>query len=147
MKSINANAPVKHSETITINAKPIIVWQLLTNINEWPSWQKDIAYTRLEGKLQEGSAFTWKTGGAKITSVIHTAETIKRLGWTGTTFGATAIHNWTLTEKNGGTEVLVEESMQGFLVVLLKKMFSKNLAKGMITWLEMLKNECEKENN
>jgi hypothetical protein len=146
MKSINVNAPVTHSETITINAKPVTVWRLLTNINEWPRWQKDISYAKIDGEIQENISFTWKTGGAKITSVIHTAEATKCLGWTGTTFGATAIHNWTLTEKNNATEVLVEESMQGFLVVLLKKMFRKNLAQGMKNWLEVLKYECEVQN-
>jgi hypothetical protein len=35
MKSINNNAPVKCSKTITINASSEKVWAVMTNINDW----------------------------------------------------------------------------------------------------------------
>jgi len=55
-----------------------------------------------------------------------------------------AIHNWTLKEMNGQTEVIVDESMEGFLAVLFKKSFNRNLEKGMINWLTFLKQESER---
>ena len=55
-----------------------------------------------------------------------------------------AIHNWTLDQENGNTRVTVIETMEGFLAVLFKKSFNKNLEKGMIKWLELLKGESEK---
>jgi hypothetical protein len=55
-----------------------------------------------------------------------------------------AIHNWTLTETNGQTDVSVEESMEGFFAKLFKKSFNINLEKGKLNWLELLKKECEK---
>lgn len=144
MKSINNNAPVKCSKTITINSSSEKVWKAITNINDWATWQTDISNPKLAGELKPNSTFVWKTGGAKIKSTLHTVETNKQFGWTGKTFGMFAIHNWTLSENNGLTTVLVSESMEGFLAGLFKKSFNKNLEKGMQHWLELLKQTCEK---
>jgi hypothetical protein len=144
MKSINHSAPVKCSKTIVINASSEKVWAVMTNINNWANWQTEISHATLNGPLQPASTFTWKTGGAKINSTLHTVEPFKNFGWTGKTFGMYAIHNWTLSEINGQTQVLVNESMEGFLASLLKKSFNKNLEKGMQNWLDLLKTTCEK---
>lgn len=144
MKSINNNAPVKCSKTITINTTSEKVWQVMTNIDNWATWQTEISNPKLNGTLKSGTTFDWKTGGAKIHSTLHTVEPFNQFGWTGKTFGMFAIHNWSLAEKEGKTTVSVDESMEGFLTKLLKKSFNKNLEKGMQTWLDLLKKECEK---
>ena len=51
-----------------------------------------------------------------------------------------------MKENNGRTIVLVEESMEGFIARLFKKMLSSNLEKGMQNWLALLKQECERQN-
>jgi len=145
MQSINNNAPVKCSKKIIINAPIETVWKTLTNIDNWEHWQKEISNTELNGELKVGSTFQWKTGGAKINSKLHTVKPLEQFGWTGNSFGMTAIHNWAISETNGQTNVLVEESMEGFLAKLLTKTFNKNLEKGMQKWLELLKEECEKQ--
>ena len=147
MKSINNNAPVKCSKTITINASSKKVWLVLTNINNWATWQADITNPKLNGQLRPGATFDWKTGGAKIHSTVHTIQPFEQFGWTGKTFGMFAIHNWTLTEEGSdNTIVKVDESMEGFLANLFKRSFNKNLEKGMQHWLELLKKEVEKQN-
>lgn len=144
MKSINENAPVISSQIIHINAGIEKVWKVLTDIDKWTQWQTDISKSKLSGKLAPGNTFNWKSGGAKIQSRLHTVNPFKSFGWTGKALGMSAIHNWTLSEKDGKVMVLVEESMEGFLVGLFKKAFRKNLEKGMQNWLELLKTECEK---
>lgn len=143
MKNINSNAPVKCSKSIVINANSAKVWAILTNIGNWGTWQADISKPKLNGELKSETTFDWKTGGVSIHSILHTVEPNKNFGWTGKTFGMYAIHNWTLTEINGQTQVSVEESMEGFFASLLKKSFNKNLANGMQNWLDLLKKECE----
>lgn len=144
MKSINNYAPVQCSKTITINASSEKVWTVLTNIDNWATWQTDISNPKLNGELKPETTFDWKTGGAKIHSILNTVEPFKNFGWAGKTYGMFAIHNWTLTETNGHTTVFVDESMEGFFAKLLKKSFNKNLEKGMQNWLDLLKQECEK---
>jgi uncharacterized protein YndB with AHSA1/START domain len=143
MRSINLNAPVKCSKSISINASCEKVWKILTDINHWANWQTDISNPKINGELKPETTFTWKTGGAKINSTLHTVEPSKKFGWTGKTFGLFAIHNWTLTESNGITIVTVDESMEGFLASILKSSFNKNLEKGMLHWLNLLKQTCE----
>jgi len=75
---------------------------------------------------------------------LHTIDPFRQIGWTGKTFGMFAIHNWTITEKDGRTVVSVEESLEGFFAKLLKYTFSKSLENGMQKWLDLLKQECEK---
>jgi len=145
MKSINNNAPVKCGKSITINASSEKVWAALSDINNWADWQTDISNPKLNGDLKQETTFEWKTGGVKIHSTLHTVEPYSQLGWTGKTFGMFAIHNWTLTENDDVTIVRVDESMQGFFAGLFKKKFNKDLEKGMQNWLDMLKKECEKQ--
>lgn len=143
MRSINNNAPIKCSKTATINADSRKVWAVITDINNWPVWQKDISNAKLNGELKPSTSFEWKSNGAKIHSVLHTVEPYTQFGWWGKSFGMLAIHNWKLTEKDGKTEVAVEESMEGLLGKFFKKSLNKNLQQGMQSWLYLLKKECE----
>lgn len=144
MKSINNNAPVKCSKAITINASGEKVWKIMTNIDNWATWQTDISNPKLYGGLKPNSIFQWKIGGAKINSTLHTVEKFRNFGWTGKSFGILAIHNWRFTTDNGQTKVEVEESMEGLLAKLLKNTFNRNIETGMQNWLDLLKKESEK---
>ena len=136
MKNINHNAPVKCSLKVIINATSVDVWNVLTDIDKWPSWQTEIKKTRLIGELNPESTFSWKMGGISINSKLHTVQPYSLFGWSGKSLGIYAIHNWKITELNKQVEVVVEESMEGFLVLLFKKMFNKSLEKSLRKWLE-----------
>ena len=99
----------------------------------------------MNGPLEEGSRFKWKTAGMSISSVIHTITPYTNFGWSGKSMGLVAVHNWHLTEVKKQTEVKVEESMDGILARWFKSMFTKNLEKSMQKWLELLKQECERK--
>ncbi len=137
--NINANAPVFQANEIFIQASPERVWAVLTNINQWPTWNNNISKAMLEGQAAAGAKFQWKVNGASIRSILHTVDTNRAFGWSGVTFGGSAIHNWYLESKNGGTVVKVEESMEGWLVGLFKKKMNRDLAADMAFWLERLK--------
>jgi hypothetical protein len=144
MKKINNDAPVVYDRTIDIEAEAAKIWCVLTNIDRWPEWQKDITEAKLHGKPAPATNFEWKSGGLKIQSEFHTVEPYWYVGWTGKVFGIYAIHNWKLIEKNGVTIVQVEESMEGLLSRVFRRNLQKNLEKGMTNWMEMLKAECER---
>jgi len=144
MKPINPNARIKSSNKIVINANSVDVWKVLTDIDTWASWQTEIKSPVVEGLVKAGANFTWKTGGLKIKSVLHTVEPYTQFGWTGKSLGIFAIHNWTITELNKQTEVLVEESMEGILTWVLKPILKSGLEKGNQKWLKLLKKECER---
>lgn len=141
---INPNAPVKQAKQIMIYATHEKVWAVLTDINHWVNWNDRITQAQASQTPRVGVRFDWKVNGAKIKSVLHSVEINKSFGWSGTTFGGSAIHNWYLSAQNGGTLVNVEESMEGWLVYLFKNKMNKDLEKDIQFWLEMLKKECEK---
>lgn len=144
---INENAPVVERQEIFINASPEQVWKVLTSIDEWPKWQSSVTEAKLKGQLAEGSIFKWKAGGISFRSELHTVEPFRNLGWTGTTFGASAVHNWYFEQQENGTLIRVEESLQGFFPTLFKKKFKKDLKAGMERNLQELKEASEKIDN
>lgn len=145
--SVNPNAPVTAQNELLIDATPSRIWEVLSEINQWPSWQSEVTEAQIHGLLAVGMEFSWRAGGISFVSKIHTTESPVYLGWTGKTIGAYAIHNWTLEEQNGKTLVKVEESLEGILPAWLTGFFLKNLEKGMLKNLEELKEEAEKEPN
>ncbi len=144
MQNINHKAPVSCAKSIVIPAPASHVWKVLTDINRWPEWQREISKARVNGPLEAGTTFDWKTGGMAIHSTLHTVQPSTHFGWTGKVMGIYAIHNFSLLEENGQTTVRAEESMEGLLASLFRKSFGKSLEKGMLSWLEALKTECVK---
>lgn len=142
---INTAAPVISKNQVEINAPIDRVWQVLTGIDEWPSWQKNITQAKVEGPVAEGAVFNWKSGGLSFHSKIHTMKPQTEFGWTGKTFGASAIHNWKFEQRDSITVVHVEESLQGLFPRLFRNNFQKNLDTGMVQNLAELKAAAEKE--
>ena len=52
--NINANAPVFQANGIFIQATPERVWAVLTDINQWPTWNSKISKATLEGQAGGG---------------------------------------------------------------------------------------------
>lgn len=140
---INQQAPLRTHKEQFIQASPEVVWNIQTNINAWSQWQPAISSAKLEQSLAVGSRFQWKTGGITITSTIQELEPQRRIGWTGKGLGTEARHIWVLKPQGNGTLVVTEESMQGWLVVILKLFMPKFLDASLDTWLEQLKRRAE----
>lgn len=140
---INESAPVKSKNQVEIDAPIDTVWKILTDINNWTKWQKTVSKTEVLGAIKEGTKFNWKAGGLSFKSMIHTQNPKSSFGWTGTTFGASAIHNWTFKEKDNKTIVKVEESLQGVFPRLFRGYFQKNLDSGIVANLKELKTASE----
>lgn len=144
MTPINENAPVKVRESIQVQATPEKVWEIISDINNWDKWNSDIKYAKLNGELKAGTTFNWNNGGNKIKSTLHTVTPFKEIGWSGKAFGSFAIHNFTLSNVNGKTELLIEESMEGLLMRLFRGFMQNTLEDGINKWLTQIKEVVEK---
>lgn len=140
---VNQAAPVVASATIEIQAPVERVWQVLTDIENWPEWQRAVTEATLRGSLAAGSEFIWRAGGLTFHSRLHTVVPNQVVGWTGKTMGVSAIHNWQLSHQNGVTTVAVSENLSGFLPWLLRKKFRRDLEAGMAKNLAELKAASE----
>lgn len=141
---LNPTAPVRSRHTARIEGPAERAWQVLSNVNAWPSWQPDIAYARLPGPAQNDARFNWSASGyLPIHSVLHSVEPGKSFGWSGSAFGAFSVHNWQFVSHEGYTDVTAEETMEGWLVRLLQPIMQPALDRGNARWLQRLKQAAE----
>ncbi len=141
---IDSNAPLVAKKRELINTHINRVWQIQSDINNWPKWQKEVSYAKLQGKLAKGTVFTWKAMGMNIKSELQEVIENKTIGWTGKSFGMNAIHIWKFEKQGNKTIVITEESLSGWfprIIKLFKPDFlDQSLSKAMLT----LKNQAEK---
>jgi hypothetical protein len=140
---INPNAPVSARHQIAINAPIDTVWQLLTDIDHWPTWNAHISAATLAGPIQPGSTFRWKANGTGIFSTLQTVEPHRHLSWTGKVIGTHAIHTWDLEPVGDAVVVTTAESFEGWLVRLTKGMMQTTLDTSLVAWLDNLKRQAE----
>jgi len=141
--NINPQAPLVARKEVFIQASPEVVWEIHTAIDDWPRWHPGVDTARLEGPLAAGSAFRWKSGGLSIASTLQVVEPNQRIGWTGRALGTRASQVWMFEAQGDGTMLRTEESMQGWLVGILKLLMPGFLEESLDTWLESLKREAE----
>ena len=140
---INADAPVVGRSEIEISASPGAVWDVLTALERWPSWNREVKSMSVEGPVSPGTVFRWKAGPGTITSTIQQVDPPRLIAWTGKTLGIHAIHFWYLEPRDGATHVRTEESYEGFVTRVLRGSLQKTLDRALADGLSSLKSEVE----
>ena len=133
---------------IVIAAAPEYIWSWLLRAELWPQWYAnadDIHFLSHAGPdLRDRSRFRWKTFGVKITSKVLEFEPCTRLAWDAHGIGVDAYHGWVLTPlEDGSTHVLTEETQNGWLARLGKKLMPNRMSAMHQAWLEALKLKAE----
>jgi carbon monoxide dehydrogenase subunit G len=141
---INERAPVVGRDEIEIAASPEAVWDVLTAIDRWPSWNPDVKSVSFHGDIKTGSRFRWKAGPGTITSTIQDVEAPRRIAWTGKTLGIKAIHVHDLEPRNGRTLVRTTESYDGLVARVFKRPLQRTLDAALQSGLQHLKVEIER---
>jgi uncharacterized protein YndB with AHSA1/START domain len=141
---VNRDAPVLASSEIEIAATAETVWDVLTDLERWPSWNPDVKSMAFDGEVAEGSRFRWKAGPGTITSTIRAVERPRLIGWTGKTLGIDAAHVFRLEARGGSTHVSTEESYEGLVASALRVPLRKVLEASLHEGLEHLKAEAER---
>jgi uncharacterized protein YndB with AHSA1/START domain len=129
---------------IEITAPSERVWELLSNIERWPTWNSLVQKAVLSGPLTLGSVFTWKSKGFAVTSTLHEVTPARRIAWTGKAFGTRAIHAWELEETAQGTILKTAESFAGWLPTLMPRAMQRTLDRTLPAWLQAIKAEAER---
>ena len=142
--SINERASVVGTSEIEIAAAPDVVWDVLTAIDGWPSWNPDVKSVSIQEAVAPGAQFRWKAGPGTITSTIERVEPPRLVAWTGSTLGIRAIHFWHLEPRDGKTFVRTEESYDGVVSRLLRRQLQRTLDKALENGLRHLKADAER---
>jgi len=142
---VNApDAPVRSKREIDIAAAPEVVWDVLTDFDQWPQWNPQVKSMTFDGPLAPGSEFRWKAGPGTIVSTLERVEPPRAISWVGRTMSIRAIHHWRFEPRDGGTHVETEETYSGLLARLLRRQLQKVLDDSLREGLEHLKREAER---
>ncbi|HZX04441.1 SRPBCC family protein, partial [Kribbella sp.] len=139
-RDVDRTAPVVAGHELSISAPAAVVWELLTAVSSWTSWQPDIVAARGPVPLTAGATFHWETAGFDIASTVYVADAPRLLRWGGPTQGITAVHEWVLTPTGPGTTLVVtEESWDGEVVRADAVNIQQALGESLVQWLGHLK--------
>jgi uncharacterized protein YndB with AHSA1/START domain len=141
---ISRNAPATAAGELRIHADPQTVFAVISAIDRWPSWNPDIKSVTVQGPVQPGTGFRWKSGPSTLTSTLQVVDPPHEIAWTGTTMGIKAVHVFRFQASDGGTLAHAEESWEGLLARLLKSYSRKTLDKGIRSILSHLKTQAER---
>jgi hypothetical protein len=119
------------SATIQIDASPMTVWAVLTDLNRYPCWNP--LFREASGQIAVGSRITLRTvhpANGRLMTVkpkITVADPGAELRWTSSLPGIiSGEHSFTLTQADGGTRLVQAESFRGLLVPLSGQTFARS---------------------
>jgi pimeloyl-ACP methyl ester carboxylesterase/uncharacterized protein YndB with AHSA1/START domain len=137
-------AAVSSAAQIEIAAPPERVWELLSDIDRWPSWNPLVQRALINRPFRAGSVFRWKSGGFAVTSTLREVTGKHRIAWTGKAFGTHAVHTWEIAATNRGSILKTAESFGGWLPKLMPGAMKRTLEETLPAWLKAIKAEAER---
>ena len=140
---INRNAPATAEGELRIDADPQTVFSVISAIAEWPLWNPDVTSVTLDGRVEPGAVFRWRSGPSSLTSTLQVVDPPHEIAWTGVTMGIKAVHVFRFQARDDGTLARSEESWEGLIASVLKGYSRKTLDKGIRNVLLHLKSEAE----
>jgi uncharacterized protein YndB with AHSA1/START domain len=87
---IDSNAPVVLAAERHIEAPANVVWDVLTDVEEWPTWHSGIRSVVADRRPGLQMTFRWRPGPYQIESTVQEFEPQERIGWTGRSPGLAA---------------------------------------------------------
>jgi hypothetical protein len=118
---IDDRAAIKGRREIAVAAPPAKVWAVLSDVPHWDvNLEPGVHDIRVPDGVRTDARFTRVNKGATMKAQFAVVEPERELAWTGSAFGAKVVHRYVLEPRpDGGTRVIVEESMAGPLLALL----------------------------
>jgi len=135
-----------HNE-IVVHASCEKVFANIVDAQVWPSWYPNSHNVKLlnspDGKLREGSRFSWDTFGVNIESRVHEFVPGSRIGWFGDGTGMNAYHTFLLLKTDEGCHIVTEEVVKGPGAVEFRQKQPDAMHDGHDLWLNALKQRSE----
>jgi uncharacterized protein YndB with AHSA1/START domain len=115
------------------------VWAVWTDVNQWHTWQPDIAYATLDGDFRAGNTFTLKPKrGPAVSIEILVAEPGRQFTDLTRFPGARMVGHHEFITHDDALEIRTTMSIEGFLSFLWRKMVAEDVANGMAQQTEAL---------
>lgn len=148
---VNTNSATKEIKTkVVINAKPEMVWRILSDFENYPNWNPFIK--SIKGKAEAGNKITVRieppgSKGMTFKPKVLSFEKNKEFSWLGHFLFPGLFdgeHKFELTENPNGTTTFIQsEKFKGLLVPLFRKMIDNNTVSGFNEMNQKLKELAE----
>ena len=138
---INPNAGMRDSQSKIINAPIEKVWDTISDIANWPTWNQEIAIREIDS-VATGKYFTWDDQDHKFKSRLEKIDKPFVLSWVDTSFWIKGIHVWSFEKtEDYQTIATIEVSLQGLIAPLIVNHLRLN--RDLLNWLARLKRHVE----
>jgi uncharacterized protein YndB with AHSA1/START domain len=135
-----------HNEVV-IHASCEKVFANMSDAQAWPSWYPNSQNVKLlnspDGKLHQGTRFSWDTFGLHFESRVHEFVPNSRIGWFRVSPSTNGYHTYLLSKTNEGCHVVTEEVVKGPGAVELRTNRPQAMHEGHDLWLSNLKQRSE----
>jgi uncharacterized protein YndB with AHSA1/START domain len=132
------NCPVHAVNSIDIAAPPEKVWEWLIVPESWPQWYANSSNVVIDGPLEPGKRFQWRTFGVTIQTEVQEFVPYERLAWHATGFLLDVYHAWLIEPTPTGCHVVTEETQHGVMPRLQKLFMPRRMEEQHQIWLEGL---------
>ncbi|MDI9341230.1 MAG: hypothetical protein QM534_11730 [Sediminibacterium sp.] len=105
------------------------MWKLFSDVNNWPVWDKGVAFAKLDGKFKKGNHFIFQPeGGPKLTLKIE--EAVENKNFTDlTSFPLAKMYGEHLLEETkDGLKITTTMKLKGPLAFLWRKLVAQKIA-------------------
>jgi uncharacterized protein YndB with AHSA1/START domain len=144
---IDTRAPVTATVGRVLLAPRTEVWGVLSDLQDWPRWNRALEGLWMDGPVAVGTGFEWRAEGWFIRSTLTLVDPPRRLGWTGLGPGF-RIADVCELEPAGpapadGTRVIRRQSIAGVLPRVFRRGMRRRLEVSLDEGLQALASEFE----
>jgi len=132
---------VKSYNKIYQDVKKEDIWRLWADVNNWPNWDKELEYCKMESDFVERANFILKSkGGPKVKITLSKVVTNKEFTDYCRFFGATMYDAHELEETPEGLRIINTITVTGPLGFLWVRLVAKNVANAVPFQMDALVN-------
>jgi len=137
------SAEVRAATSTRIGASANDVWTVLGDIASWSEWYPDLRNVQVLSGEGADSTFSFKSGPVTIDAKVDEWEAPYHFGFKGTSRGADSVYRFTITDREGSSEIAVTQVMTGLAVRTMRPMLQKIADTSLPAWLDALKQRVE----
>jgi uncharacterized protein YndB with AHSA1/START domain len=119
-----------HAVSITVQASPAIVWQLLTDVESWPRWTPSmLSVSRLDrGEFRLGSRAAIKQPGMPIAVwAVSELEPGRSFAWTSKSVGVTTVGGHVVEPAGDGARLTLTVRQTGPFAGAIGLLFGRRI--------------------
>lgn len=136
---------IKEHSKVYKNINKTVIWQLWTDVNNWPTWHGDLEYCKMNGNFEVGNYFMLKPKGVSAVKIKITDIQAGKCFTDCTQFlGAKMFDTHTLEETSEGLKLSNRLVVTGPLKWLWIKLVAQNVADTVPNEMDALVNLAKK---